>query len=99
MRTLVFDPFAGIAGDMTLAALLDLRLDEDWLRAFVRDLNLGAVEIVIERVNRRGIAAPHIRFEYPPEHAHRHLRHVVELIDAANAPERAKELARDAFPR
>jgi pyridinium-3,5-bisthiocarboxylic acid mononucleotide nickel chelatase len=99
MRTLIFDPFAGISGDMTLAALLDLGLDEQWLRGLVNGLELGDVGIEIQRVQRRGIAAPHVRFRYPPERVHRHLRHVVALIDQAHAPERAKALARDAFER
>ena len=98
-RILIFDPFAGISGDMTIAALLDLGLDESWLRSFVAGLGLGDVEIHIERVNRRGIAAPHIRFSYPPEKAHRHLRHVVEIIDRSAAPAEAKERAKDAFRR
>ena len=99
MKMLIFDPFAGISGDMTLAALLDIGLEEEWLRAFVHDLGIGAVEVHIERVNRRGIRAPHIRFEYPPEHAHRHLRHVVEIIDRCNTTDRVKVLAKDAFRR
>jgi pyridinium-3,5-bisthiocarboxylic acid mononucleotide nickel chelatase len=99
MNTLIFDPFAGISGDMTLAALLDLGLDEQWLRNFVRDLGIGAVDVHIERVDRRGITAPHIQFVYPAERAHRHLRHVIEIIDAARAPERARELSREAFRR
>src|SRR5690606_27676589 len=99
MSLLIFDPFAGISGDMTIAALLDLGLDETWLRDFVRDLDIAPVTVHIERVDRRGITAPHIRFEYPHEHAHRHLRHIVEIIDAANADDRVRELARDAFAR
>lgn len=99
MSTLIFDPFAGISGDMTLAALLDLGLNEEWLRNFVRDLGIGSVDIHIERVNRRGISAPHIRFSYPPEHAHRHLRHVVEIIDRCNTTEPARTRAREAFRR
>jgi pyridinium-3,5-bisthiocarboxylic acid mononucleotide nickel chelatase len=99
VRVLIFDPFAGISGDMTVAALLDLGLDEAWLRDFVRSLGIGDVDVAIERVNRRGIAAPHITFSYPPEKAHRHLRHVIEIIDKSRAGERAKELARDAFRR
>jgi hypothetical protein len=96
---LIFDPFAGISGDMTVAALLDLGLDEHWLRHFVRELGIADVDVLIERVNRRGIRAPHIHFEYPPEHAHRHLRHVNDIIDRCNASARAKVLANDAFLR
>ena len=99
MSMLIFDPFAGISGDMTVAALIDLGLDEGWLRQFVQNLGTGPVDVRIERVNRRGIRAPHIRFEYPEERAHRHLRHVIEIIDRCNAEDRVKELARDAFRR
>ena len=97
MRALLFDPFAGIAGDMTIAALLDLGLSEDWLRAFVRDLDIGDVDVHVDRVKRRGIAAPHIRFTYPPDKAHRHLRHVVEIIDRSNTDPHTKQLAQQAF--
>jgi pyridinium-3,5-bisthiocarboxylic acid mononucleotide nickel chelatase len=99
LNVLVFDPFAGISGDMTLAALVDLGLPEEWLRSFVAGLGIGDVRVEIARVRRRGIAAPHISFTYPPERAHRHLRHVVEIIEASSAPERAKTLAVDAFRR
>jgi pyridinium-3,5-bisthiocarboxylic acid mononucleotide nickel chelatase len=97
VRVLVFDPFAGISGDMTIAALLDLGLEEAWLRDFVAGLGLGDVEVHVQRVMRRGIAAYHVSFSYPPEKAHRHLRHVVEIIDRSRAPERARELAKEAF--
>ena len=61
MRALIFDPFAGISGDMTLAALLDIGLEEEWLRSFIADLGIGDIAVHIERVDRRGIAAPHVR--------------------------------------
>jgi pyridinium-3,5-bisthiocarboxylic acid mononucleotide nickel chelatase len=99
LRTLIFDPFSGISGDMTIAALIDIGLDEAWLGEFAASLGVGDVRLIIERVRRRGIAAPHIRFEYPPEKQHRHLRHVVEIIDRSTAPDLAKERARDAFRR
>jgi uncharacterized protein (TIGR00299 family) protein len=99
MSLLIFDPFAGISGDMTLAALLDLGLDEAWLRSFVRDLGIAPVDLHLEHVNRRGIRAPHIRFAFPPERAHRHLRHILEIIERSNAALPAKELAAEAFRR
>jgi pyridinium-3,5-bisthiocarboxylic acid mononucleotide nickel chelatase len=99
VRTLIFDPFAGISGDMTVAALLDLGLEPDWLRGFVAGLGIGAVSVSIERVDRRGIAAPQVSFSYPPEKAHRHLHHVVEIIERCNAPERARQTAVAIFRR
>lgn len=99
MSMLIFDPFAGISGDMTLAALLDLGLEESWLRDFVRDLGIGAVDVRVDSVDRRGIRAPHIRFDCPPEPAHRHLRHIVDIIDRSRANARVQQLAKDAFHR
>lgn len=99
MKALIFDPFAGIAGDMTIAALLDLGLDPDWLHAFVRDLGLGDVAIRIERVRRKGIDCAYIRFDLPHEPAHRHLKHVVAIIDQSNTSDLTKDRAKLAFQR
>lgn len=99
MRALVFDPFAGVAGDMTLAALLDLGLEEGWLREFVASLSLGPIGVQVERVRRCGIAAVRLGFDLPPERGHRHLRHVLEIVERAQAPVRARERAAEAFRR
>ena len=45
LRGLIFDPFAGISGDMTVAALLDLGLPLEWLQSFVASLKLGDVRV------------------------------------------------------
>jgi pyridinium-3,5-bisthiocarboxylic acid mononucleotide nickel chelatase len=99
MKALIFDPFAGVSGDMTVAALIDLGLPVDWLQQFIAQLGLGDVRLVHERVNRRGISCAHIRFELPEQKAHRHLRHIVEIIDRANMPEIVRQRSRDAFQR
>ncbi len=99
VRALIFDPFSGASGDMTLAALLDLGLSESWLREFVAALDLGVMEVKIERAMRKGISCATLEFVLPHEHAHRHLRHVVEIIENSSAPENAKARAIDAFRR
>ncbi len=97
MKALIFDPFAGISGDMTLGALLDLGLDPVWLEQFVRDLGLGDVKLNIERTRRRGIDSACISFELPHEHAHRHLKHVVEIINRSNTSDLTRARATEAF--
>jgi len=99
VRALIFDPFAGVAGDMTLAALLDLGLDPDWLRGLVASLALGDITVRTERVRRCGIQATHVDFELPAEPGHRHLRHLLEIVDRAPVPARAKARSADAFRR
>ncbi|HEU0078189.1 MAG TPA: nickel insertion protein, partial [Longimicrobiaceae bacterium] len=97
MRGLIFDPFAGISGDMTIAALLDLGLPLEWLQGFVRGLDLAEVRVDAERVMRKGIACKRLILELPHEHAHRHLSHVVRIIEGTEAPAEVKERAIHAF--
>ncbi len=97
MKALIFDPFAGISGDMILGALVDLGLDPAWLQEFVAHLGLGNVNISIQRTRRRGIDSAHITFDLPHEHAHRHLKHVVEIINKSSASDVTKARAIEAF--
>ena len=97
MKALIFDPFAGISGDMTVGALMDLGMDAEWLRSFVRDLGLGDISVDVQPVDRSGIRCTHVQFNLPHEHAHRHLKHVVEIIDRSNTSALTKQRARAAF--
>ncbi len=99
MGALIFDPFAGISGDMMLGALVDLGLPAEWLRDFVAALGIAAVTVDVQRVMRQGIACTQVRFTLPQEHAHRHLRHVLEIIEGAQAGQAAKARAAEAFRR
>lgn len=97
MRALIFDPFSGISGDMTIAALLDLGLPLEWLQQFVGSLGLGRVEVDAERVQRMGIACTRLRLKLPHEHAHRHLADVVRIIDGAGVSAAVRDGAVEAF--
>lgn len=99
MRALVVDPFAGIAGDMFVAALVDLGLGEAWLREMVASLGLPGVGVEVGRVSRRGIDCAKIRFQLPEERAHRHLPDVLEIVQGSGADTEVKELAARAFRR
>jgi len=99
MRGLIFDPFAGISGDMTLGALVDLGLSPEWLHQFVASLSLPAVSVRFERANRRGIDCGRVVFELPEEHAHRHLRHVLEIVERTPVSSTVKDRAGRCFER
>lgn len=99
MRALIFDPFAGISGDMTLAALVDLGLPADWLREFVGGLKIPGVDLRTARVQRRGIACTRVELGLPDEHAHRHLADVVRIIDDSGVRGEVRDRAVDAFGR
>jgi uncharacterized protein (TIGR00299 family) protein len=94
---LIFDPFAGISGDMTIAALLDAGLPLEWLQGFVAGLNLGDIRVSAEKVDRKGIACTRLLLELPHEHAHRHLHDVVKIIEGTGVAPEVRDRAVQAF--
>jgi len=84
---------------MTLGALIDLGLEPDWLRNFIHSLDLGEIGVNIERVNRRGINCGRVWFEIPEQKGHRHLRHIVEIIEKAPISELTRKRSIAAFQR
>jgi uncharacterized protein (TIGR00299 family) protein len=97
-RSLIFDPFAGISGDMILGALLDVGLPADWLRGLVNDLPVRAA-IEISEVARGSINASRVQVDTSQPEPARHLNDVLEIIDQAPVPRSAQELATSAFRR
>jgi uncharacterized protein (TIGR00299 family) protein len=93
----ILDAFSGIAGDMTLGALLDLGLDPEWLRALPAELGLEGITVRIERVKRGEIASWKVDFDIPPQPHGRHLKHLKAIVDASSAPAHVKEKADAAF--
>ena len=93
----IFDPFSGIAGDMTLGALLDLGLDPDWLQALPAALRLDGVGVRLSRVKRGEIAGWKVDFDIPPQPHGRHLKHIKAIVDAAPAPDAVKSRAMRVF--
>jgi len=97
LRRLVFDPFAGISGDMVLGALLDVGLPLEWLQRFVAGLGLAGIEVDAERVDRCGIACTRLILRLPEEHAHRHLADVVRIIEGTGVAGEVRDRAIHAF--
>jgi uncharacterized protein (TIGR00299 family) protein len=59
MKTLHFDCFAGISGDMALGAFVDLGVDPDQLRAELAKLGLTGWNLKFHRDQRGGIGGTH----------------------------------------
>jgi uncharacterized protein (TIGR00299 family) protein len=97
MTIAILEPFSGIAGDMTLGALVDLGLDQDWLRSLPARLGLDGVTVRIERVRRAGIDCAKVDFDIPPQPHGRHLRQIREIVQRTDAPDDVKRLADEAF--
>ena len=100
MRIAYLDCASGISGDMTLGALVDAGVELAALQAAIDSLGLPkACRLVAEQVKKKGFRALKITVEHEPEHAHRHLHHIVEMIQRSRLTERQKGLAEQMFRR
>ena len=97
MRIAILDAFSGIAGDMTLGALLQVGLDADWLRALPNRRHVTDVGVEIREVIRGEIVCRKVDFDIPPQPHGRHIREIKELVARSGAPERVRALADRAF--
>lgn len=97
MRVAILDPFSGIAGDMTLGALVDVGLDADWLRALPSRLGLEGVTVRIERVKRSSVACTKVDFDIPPQPHSRGIDEIRDLVAKASVPDTVRARADAAF--
>ena len=97
MRIAILDPFSGIAGDMTLGALIQCGLDPDWLRALPTTLGLEHIGVEIREVVRGEIVCRKVDFDIPPQPHGRHITEIKALVAKSGAPPRVRELADRAF--
>ncbi len=84
---------------MLLGALVDAGADLAAIQAGVASLGLPEVNITAGEVRRKGFRGLKIEIQHPAEHKHRHLHHIVEMIDASQITPRAKDLAKRIFTR
>jgi len=82
---------------MFVGALLDAGWPEERLRHVVRQLDLGEVEVEVERRTHRGLTGVGIRVRAAHDAHARHLDEILRIIGATQLPVRAKEIATRAF--
>ena len=100
MRTLYFDCFAGISGDMTLGALVAAGADARELKERLALLDLTGYEVEFETVDRSGISATRavVRLTREEKH-HRHLKDIEKIIRGSRLDDSVKERALKIFGR
>jgi pyridinium-3,5-bisthiocarboxylic acid mononucleotide nickel chelatase len=99
-RIVYFDCASGAAGDMLLGAAVDIGLPIERLKDELARLPLSGYRLDAERVSRCGLAATqvHVVME-PADTKHRHLRHVIEILDRSTLEGAVKEKAAALFGR
>ena len=99
-RVVYFDCASGASGDMLLGAVVDLGLPIEQLRGDLARLGVEGWRIESRRVNRSGLAATKV--DVVAETAgqpHRHLTHVLAILDASTLEAEVKERAAALFRR
>jgi pyridinium-3,5-bisthiocarboxylic acid mononucleotide nickel chelatase len=100
LRTLYFDCFAGISGDMTLGALVDAGADARELTERLALLDVDGYEISFEKVDRSGIGATRAVVRMTKEEKkHRHLSHIEKIIGDSRLDDSVKGRALKIFRR
>jgi uncharacterized protein (DUF111 family) len=78
------EPIGGVAGDMLLAALLDLGADLDAVQAAVSRMAEPGLALEVSRVDVDGVPALRVKSIPRAHHTHgRHLDEVLEIVDRA----------------
>ena len=83
---------------MLVGALADAGADQAAIISAIGALEIGAT-VSFEKVRRGGIGATKFHVEVGHQHAHRHLSHIVKIIEKANLPARAAQHALAVFGR
>ncbi len=90
-------PFAGIAGDMTLGALLDAGAELSFVVSTLEGLNIDGWSLTTEQVDRNGIRATRAVVDAPEQHHHRHWSDIRSMLEQASLPERVRTRALAVF--
>ena len=101
MKILYFDCFAGISGDMTVGALLDLGVPLSFLTEELARLpiSLSGYTLSAEETCRRGIRAAKFSVRVTEDQPHRHYSDIVGLIERSTLAAEVKEQAGQIFLR
>src|SRR5437667_667917 len=99
MKTLFFDCFAGISGDMVLGALVDLGVEQDFLTEKLSRIGISGYELDFSKVDRSGISASKVIVRTGHEHHHRHLSDILRIIEKAELEAETKTLASAIFEK
>ena len=92
-RIAYLDCPAGISGDMLLGALIDVGWPEHQLRELISKLKLGDVQLKVDRVKKRGIAATQVSILSSPHQPHRGLHDLSSIVRQAELPEAIQQRA------
>ncbi len=94
-RVLFLEPVGGIAGDMFLAAAIDLGVSVESLEAPLHSLSVPGWKLSTSKQERHAITGTHLDvvLSSPEEHPHRSYRDIEAIVAKSGLPARVKETA------
>lgn len=95
MKTLVFNPFSGAAGDMILACALDLGADKGAVKELIEAS--APVSVDIREVMKKGVRAMDVRINVPEKEHVRTYPEIMDLVKAAKLPSKVEASTLDIF--
>ncbi len=96
-KVLFFDMGSGIAGDMTIAALVDLGVPFSVVEQAVGALGLTGYALELAKASAGAIGASHFDVKATENQPHRHYREIDAMLAAASLDDATKTLARKIF--
>ncbi len=99
MKTLYFDTFSGISGDMTIGALLDAGLSLAFLKRELKKLKLDSYSISVAKVKRQSITASSFKVKLTGKQKNRDYAEIKKMIKASALGEDVKKLSLKIFEK
>jgi len=102
MKILYYDCFAGISGDMNLAAMIDLGVDKEYIITELKKLDLDGYQIKFKKDKKNGIEGTRVDVVLSDisENHHsknRNLQMIENLIDKSGLKNNTKAIAKKIF--
>ena len=99
MKTLYLDCFCGAAGDMLVGALIDAGADFGELKKSLDTLGVDGYTLSCEKIDKHGTMATKfdVHVDDQHDHPHRHLRHIVDIIEAGDLSDAVKKASLETF--
>ncbi|MBZ0255646.1 nickel pincer cofactor biosynthesis protein LarC [bacterium] len=98
MKTLYFDVFAGVSGDMCIGSFIDAGCPVEELRAVLSQLELPGFDLQSETVRRGALSGTKVRVIVEEEpHVHRSLSGVLSIVDKITWPGNVRQRIEETF--
>ncbi|WP_018924878.1 LarC family nickel insertion protein [Salsuginibacillus kocurii] len=108
MNLLYLDCVSGIAGDMTLAALIDAGANSTYIQEELKKLPIDSFEMKIDRTIKCGVSSAQLNLSFDKgneasdeknHHHHRHAADILKMIETSALPPRVRERSMNVFER